>query len=319
MEAATAALDLNDQLTEAYGIRGLANNALGNQAEAYGDLAMAITVNADDPAANLAFAQVYEAQENTSQAATYYRKVTTLENSAPAARAEAHLALGRFAIAARNHDEAVSEMEAAVAADPAHAAARAGLGAAHREKAKALRQAQDLAGSLTAAEAAVAADPDSPLNQVEFGIALFSTQALDRVAPTLEPVIDAFPDDGDPSDLAVARYALGQAYMGSSDFAGAEAQFTEAAAGLESWGEPHRWLAWAITAQLQYGPCRLKDAAFGERLQAAQVGCPATDADYQRVAEAAEHLQHAVDLGVADPALVERIAVLQEVRNQLVE
>ena len=61
---------------------------------------MAITVNANDPAANLAFAQVYEAQGNASQAATYYRRVTTFDNSPPASRAEAHVALGRFAIEA---------------------------------------------------------------------------------------------------------------------------------------------------------------------------------------------------------------------------
>ena len=319
VDAATAALAVNDQLTAAYGIRGLANNALGNQQEAYGDLAMAITVNANDPAANLAFAQVYEAQDNKGQAATYYRKVTTFDNSPPASRAEAHIALGRFAIDAMNPDQAVIEMEAAAAADPGSAEAKAALGMAHRAKAKALRQAQDLAGALVSAEAANAANPDDPLTNLEYGIALFSNQALAEAAPLLEAAIPAFPADGDLNDLAVGHYALGQAYMGQSNFAGAESQFIEASQKMASWGEPFRMLAWAQSVQISYGPCRLKDAAFGERLQAAQVGCPASDADYERVAEAAAQYQKAVELGVQDPALAERLAVLQEVRNQLIE
>ena len=319
VDAATAALAVNDQLTAAYGIRGLANNALGNQQEAYGDLAMAITVNANDPAANLAFAQVYEAQDNKGQAATYYRKVTTFDNSPPASRAEAHIALGRFAIDAMNPDQAVIEMEAAAAADPGSAEAKAALGMAHRAKAKALRQAQDLEGALVSAEAANAANPDDPLTNLEYGIALFSNQALAEAAPLLEAAIPAFPADGDLNDLAVGHYALGQAYMGQSNFAGAESQFIEASQKMASWGEPFRMLAWAQSVQISYGPCRLKDAAFGERLQAAQVGCPASDADYERVAEAAAQYQKAVELGVQDPALAERLAVLQEVRNQLIE
>ena len=319
VDAATAALGLNDQLTAAYGVRGLANNALGNRQEAYGDLAMAITVNADDPAANLAFAQVYEAQDNKGQAATYYRKVTTLPNAPPASRAEAHIALGRFAIDGMNPDEAVTEMEAAAAADPGSAEAKAALGMAHRAKAKALRQAQDLAGALVSAEAANAANPDDPLNNLEYGIALFSNQALAEAAPLLEAAIPAFPADGDLNDLAVGHYALGQAYMGQSNFAGAESQFIESTQKMAGWGEPFRMLAWAQSVQISYGPCRLKDATFGERLQAAQVGCPASDADYERVAEAAAQYQKAVELGVQDPALAERLAVLQEVRNQLIE
>jgi tetratricopeptide (TPR) repeat protein len=65
-------LDLNSQLTRAFGIRGKRNHALGKPDAAYSDLAMAITVNANDPDANLAFAQVYEAQGNLGMAATYY-------------------------------------------------------------------------------------------------------------------------------------------------------------------------------------------------------------------------------------------------------
>lgn len=317
--SATAALDLNDQLTAAYGIRGKANNALGNQQEAYGDLAMAITVNANDPAANLAFAQVYEAQGNSGQATTYYRKVTTLDNSPPASRAEAHIALGRFALEALNHDEAVGEMEGAVAADPSSAEAKTALGMALTAKAKAQRQAQDVAGALVSAQAAMAADPENAAAKLEAGIALAVSQQLAEAVPALEAAIPAYPADGDLNDLAVGHWALGQAYIGQQNFVGAETQFSEATAKLDTWGEPFKMLAWAHVAQLQYGPCRLKDASFGERMQAAGVGCPAGDADYERIAEAAANYEKAVAMGSVDPVLAERLAVLQEVRNQLAE
>lgn len=319
VDAATAALDLNDQLTAAYGIRGLANNSLGNQQQAYGDLAMAITVNADDPAANLAFAQVYEAQGNAGQATNYYRKVTTLDNSPPAARAAAHVALGGFAITDRNFEEAVNHMQAAAEANPSSPEVQAGLGRAWFEQAKSLRQAQDAAGALAAAEQAVAAVADNAVYQMEHGIALFSNQNLAEALPILEGALPSLPGDTEPGDAAVGHYALGQAYMGQNDFAGAEAQFAEASMKLDSWGEPFRMLAWAHAAQVSYGPCRLKDASFGERLQAAQVGCPAGDADYARVEQAATAYASAAEKGSADPALAERIAVLQEVRNQVVE
>ena len=77
---ATKALDLNSQLTRAFGIRGKANNALGKADAAYSDLAMAITVNASDPDANLAFAEVYEAQGNLGMAANYYQKAVDSES-----------------------------------------------------------------------------------------------------------------------------------------------------------------------------------------------------------------------------------------------
>lgn len=319
VDAATAALSLNDQLTAAYGVRGLANNALGNSAEAQGDLSMAVTVNPDDPAANLAFAQVYEALENRGQATSYYRKVTTLANSPPASRAAAHVALGRFAIEDLNYDAAVTEMQSAVDADPNSDEARAGLGMANHASAKAKRQAQDFAGALAAAQAAVGVDPENPVYQVEHGIALTLNQMVAEALPILEAALPNFPTDGNMDDAAVGHWALGQAYMASQNFAGAETQFSEATQKMDSWGAPFQMLAWAHTAQIAYGPCRLKDATFGERMQAAGVGCPATDADYDRVTAAAAEYEKAVALGVQDPVLAERLAVLQEVRNQVAE
>ena len=320
VDAATAALDLNDQLTAAYGIRGKANNALGNQQQAHGDLAMAITVNADDPAANLAFAQVYESQDNTGQATNYFQKVTQLENSPPASRALAHAALGRYALAAQNVDDALQHMQAAAEADSAAEGVMTGLGQAWFEKAKASRRAQDLAGALEAASQAVAADGDDPRYQVERGIAMVLSQSdVAGALPILEGALPMLPADAEPGDVAVAHYALGQAYLGSNNFAGAETQFSEATMKLDSWGEPFRMLAWAHAAQVAYGPCKLKDASFGERLTAAGVGCPASASDYERVESAAAAYASAAEKGSVDPGLAERLAVLQEVRNQVVE
>lgn len=320
VDAATAALDLNDQLTAAYGIRGKANNALGNQQQAYGDLAMAITVNANDPAANLAFAQVYEAQDNAGQATTYYRKVVELENSPPASRAVAHAALGRFALVAQNVDEAVEHAQAAAAADASAEGVMATVGQIWFQKAKSARQAQDLAGAMEAASQAVAADGENPSYQVEQGIAMVLSQAdVAGALPILESALPMLSADADPGDAAVGHFALGQAYLSSNNFAGAETQFSEATMKLDSWGTPFVMLAWAHTAQVNYGGCRLKDAAFGERLTAAGVGCPASDADYERVEMAAAAYASAVEKGAQDPTLAERIAVLQEVRNQVVE
>lgn len=319
VDSATEALNRNDQLTAAYGIRGKANNALGNQAEAYGDLAMAITVNSNDPAANLAFAQVYESQGNDSQAENYYDRVTKLNNAPPGAKAEAHLALGRFAIVGREFDAAVEHMDAALAAAPDSEAARAGAGHAYHQQARNLRQSQDTAGSLAAVEKAREYAPEDPGVLVEYGIALFSNQQVAEARPHLEQGIPGFPEDGDPNDLGLAHYALGQALMATNEFATAQGHFDSAAAALPTWGEPFRMLAWTEVAQIQYGPCRLKDASFGERMTAAGVGCPASAADYARVDAALAHNEKAQGMGAQDPTLTERLAVLAEVRNQIAQ
>ena len=176
-----------------------------------------------------------------------------------------------------------------------------------------------MAGALAAAQAAAGADPGNPVYQVEHGIALILNQQVAEAVPVLEAGIPDFPADGNMDDLAVGHWALGQAYMASQNFAGAEAQFSEATQKMGSWGAPFQMLAWALTAQVQYGPCRLKDADFGARMQAAGVGCPASDADYERVNQAVAQYDKAVALGVQDPTLAERLAVLQEIRNQIVE
>lgn len=319
VDSATEALDRNDQLTAAYGIRGKANNALGNQAEAYGDLAMAITVNANDPAANLAFAQVYESQGNASQAENYYDRVTKLDNASSSARAEAYVALGRIALDAQDVEKAVEVMTKALDDEAVREseAVKAGAGQAFYQRARILRQSQETEESLEAIETAREHDPDNAAIMVEYGIALFSNQQVGEARPHLEQGIPGFPEDGDPNDLGLAHYALGQALMATNEFATAQGHFDSAAAALPTWGEPFRMLAWTEVAQIQYGPCRLKDASFGDRMTAAQVGCPASDADYQRVATAVAHNDKAKGMGVQDPALQERLDVLEEVKDQI--
>ena len=321
VDSATEALNRNDQLTDAYGIRGKANNALGNQAEAYGDLAMAITVDSNDPAANLAFAQVYEAQGNASQAENYYDRVTKLGNAPPGVKAEAYVSRGRIALDSQDVERAVEVMKEALEDEVVResGAVKAGAGQAFYQRARILRQSQKTAESLDAIETAREYDPDDPAIMVEYGIALFSNQQVAEARPHLEQGIPGFPEDGDPNDLGLGHYALGQALMATNEFAAAQGHFDSAAAALPTWGEPFRMLAWTEVAQIQYGPCRLKDASFGDRMKAAGVGCPASAADHARVDTAAAHNERAEELGAQDPTLAERLAVLKEVRDQIAQ
>ena len=335
VETATKALELNDDLTQAYRIRGIANNALGNEVDAQSDLAMAITVNANDPEAILAFAQVNQSQGNTNQAKNYYERVIGLDVAPRGIRSEAHLALGHLAIDGREYDAAVEHMDAALEAAPDSEEAKAGAGQAHYQMAKNLRTLLDapgeegedpaevrqtrLADALSEVGKAQEYAPDDAAISVEYGILLFSNQQVAEARPHLEQGIPGFPEDGDPNDLGLAHYALGQALMGANDFAGAKGHFDSAAAALPTWGEPFRMLAWTEVAQVQYGPCRLKDASFGERMTAAGVGCPASAADYERVDAAAANYEKAAGMGTEDPTLAERLAVLKEVRNQIAQ
>lgn len=332
VDSATEALDRNDQLTAAYGIRGKANNALGNQAEAYGDLAMAITVNANDPAANLAFAQVYESQGNASQAENYYDRVTKLDNAPPGTKVEAYLALLGFSIENRDFDAAIQRMLEAVEAVPDSEEVQAGAGQAYYQKARNLREASQntadeedpeasrqerLDGALDAVGEALKYAPDDPSISVEHGLVLSFKDQIAEARPHLERGLPGFPEDDYSDDFGLAHYFLGQALMAANDFASAQGHFDQATVALPTWGQPFRMLAWTVLLQVQYGPCRLKDASFGERMTAAQVGCPASDADYQRVATAVAHNDKAKGMGVQDPALQERLDVLGEVKEQI--
>ena len=320
VDTATKALELNDDLTKAYRIRGIANNALGNEVEAQSDLAMAITVNANDPEAILAFAQVNQSQGNTNQAENYYDRVTRLDNAPPSVKAEAYVALGLFAIAGRNIDEAVDNMTKALEAAPDSEEAKAGAGMAYYEKARTLRDAQDYAGSLAAIEEARKHDAESAAISVEYGIALYANQRAPEAVPHLVDAVPNFPEDGEQSDLGLAHGFLGEHYVNSGDFAAARTHLDAAIAIQPSWGSPLITLAWWDLLQIQYGRCRLKDASFGDRMTAARVpGCPASDADYERIRVAGENYDKAVALGAQNPALAEQLAVLKEVRSQIAQ
>ena len=321
VDSATEALNRNDQLTAAYGIRGKANNALGNQAEAYGDLAMAITVNNNDPAANLAFAQVYESQGNTSQAENYYDRVTELDNAPPGAKAEAYVALGRLALDAQDIKKAIDVMGKALNDDVVRESetVKAGAAEVYYQQARALRQSQDYAGSLKAIEEARKhAEGDAAIT-VEYGIALYSNQRASEAVPHLQSGVPDFPESRDPDDLGLAHGFLGEHYVNAGDFATARTHLDASTAALPNWGGPLRTLAWWDLLQVQYGPCRLKDASFGERMKAARVGCPASEADYERVRAAKQNYDRAVSLGIQDPVLAERLSVLEKVKDQIAQ
>lgn len=318
VETATKALDLNDDLTQAYRIRGIANNAIGNEVEAQSDLAMAITVNANDPEAILAFAQVNQSQGNRNQAENYYDRVTRLDNTPPSIRATAHLALGHFAIDEREYDQAVEHMNAALNATPDSENAKKGAGRAYFEKARALRNAQDYTGSLEAIEEARKHDALDSAISFEYGIVLYAHQRVAEAVPHLVEGVPNFPEDGEQSDLGVAHGFLGEHYVNSGDFATARTHLEAAIEILPGWGGPLVTLARWNLQQVQFGRCRLKDASFGERMTAAGItGCPASDADYERVRAAAENYKKAVALGSQHPALAEYLAVLEEVEDQI--
>lgn len=320
VDTATKALELNDDLTQAYRIRGIANNALGNEVGAQSDLAMAITVNANDPEAILAFAQVNQSQGNTNQAENYYDRVTRLDNAPPSVKAKAYVALGLFAIDGRNIDEAVDNMTKALEVAPDSEEAKAGAGMAYYERARSLRDAQDYVGSLAAIEEARKHDADSAAISVEYGIALYANQRAQEAVPHLVEGVPDFPENGEQSDLGLAHGFLGEYYVNSGDFAAARTHLDAAVALQPNWGSPLVTLAWWDLLQVQYGRCRLKDASFGERMTAARVpGCPASDADYERIRVANENYDKAVALGAQNPALAEQLAVLKEVKSQIAQ
>ena len=87
--AATKAIEINKKFTRAYAIRGIANNGRGETEAAFSDLALAVTVDPKSFKANLAFAEVYQAQGNQEMADVYYDKAKQLSPEAAEAVAQA--------------------------------------------------------------------------------------------------------------------------------------------------------------------------------------------------------------------------------------
>jgi hypothetical protein len=79
--------------------------------------------------------------------------------------------------------------------------------------------------------------------------------------------------------------------LNTQGFAEAIEPFQRAAEALPNWGQPHIGMAWATFAQIPKG-------------------CPCGPEDEERVKFTTEHYQKAVELGMADPALKERVDVL---------
>ena len=308
-DSASAALGLNDQLTRAYGIRGKANNALGNSTEAYSDLAMAITVNADDPDANLAFAQVYHSQNNLGMATTYYEKTIALNPNLTVA----YDALGEIYVGQRKFGQLGQVMQQLVAADPDYAKGHLYLGISYEDaknsegalaeftkaaelddslaeayyrKGRLLRTQKQVAESLVALQKAESLDSGNADYLTELGIAHYESQQLQPALEALEKAVTS-PEYAN---------ALGWAYYGvtlkdSQRFAEAVDNFQKAVAAFPNYGLAHWGLAWS---------------AFGQ----ITAGCPCTPEDDALVALIVDHSAKAVEYGVNDPGLQERSDIL---------
>ena len=306
---ATKALDLNSQLTRAFGIRGKANHALGKPDAAYSDLAMAITVNANDPDANLAFAQVYEAQGNLGMAAQYYQKAVDLNPTLSGAylslggvyvkqgkfqdlgtlmegvvqkmpdNAQVHHYLGLSLEASQQADKALAEFSKAIELDDS-------LGDAHYKKGRLLRLQKQVAPALVELEKAVSLQGDNPDYLTELGVGYYESQQLDKALETLAKA----------TSLPGYENALGWTYHGvalkdKQRFAEAAGYFQKAVDAYPNYGLAHWGLAWS---------------SFGQIAK----GCPCTPEDEALVKTLVEHAKLATEYGVNDPGLTERADIL---------
>ncbi len=306
---ATKALDLNSQLTRAFGIRGKANHALGKPDAAYSDLAMAITVNANDPDANLAFAEVYEAQGNLGMAANYYQKAVDLNPTLSAAylslgrvyvkqgkfqdlgtlmegvvqkmpdNALVHHYLGLSLEASQQTDKALAEFSKAVELDDS-------LADAHYKKGRVLRMQKQVAPALAELEKAASLQADNPAYLTELGVGYYEGQQLDKAIETLAKA----------TSLPEYKNALGWAYYGvalkdKQRFGEAAGYFQRAVDAVPNYALAHWGLAWSSFGQIGKG-------------------CPCTPEDEALVKTLVEHAKLATQYGANDPALTNAADVL---------
>lgn len=312
VSSASKAIELNDQLTRARGIRGKANNALGNSDEAYSDLAMAITVNANDPDANLAFAQVYESQGNVAMAESYYRKTVQLNPSL----ISVYEPLSKMLLDTGKYDDAVNILQQGVAQKPDSAELHIMLGSsqelagnatgalasfdkamslddslaeAHFRKGKILRENpenKDPAAALASLEKAISLEADRADILTQLGIAQYENQQLDAALTSLEKASssEAY------SDMLGLAY-LGVALKDKQRYAEAQGYFERVVEAVPNYGMAHWGLAWS---------------AFGQ----IATGCPCTPEDEALVEKLVAHSAKAVELGADDAALTERAEIL---------
>ena len=306
--SATKALDLDDKLTRAFGVRGKARNALGKTAEAQGDLSMAVTVNPNDPDANLAFAQVYHIQENLNMATNYYKKTIELNPNLT----EALEALGEIYVLQQKYNDLEQAMSQLITSKPDNSKAHYFLGLAqnngqradealasfseaarlddsladaHFEKGKILRTQKQTAAALEALGKAESLDATNADYLTELGIAYYEGQQLDPAMSRLEKAV------GTPD----YQNALGWAFYGltlkdSQRFSEAVEYFQKTLVAFPTYGMAHWGLAWS---------------AFGQ----IKSGCPC-DGDDGLVALVVDHNSKAVENGAVDPGLQERADIL---------
>ena len=307
---ATKALEVDDALSRAYAVRGLANSARGDLAAANTDLAMAVTVNPDNAETQYAYAQVLEAQDDKGVAATHYKKAFQLDPTLTAAG----VSLGELLVSQGKHQEAQQVLTQVIAGKPDSAMAHYLLGVVQNnqdqsdpaigEFARAaeldpslaaayywhgkllLEKKQDVAGALPLLKKAVELEGDNVGFLSDYGVVLVSAQQFGEALTVLSKAAGSA-DYSNPRGL----YSLGAAYLNTQSFAEAIEPFQRAAEALPNWGQPHIGMAWATFAQIPKG-------------------CPCGPEDEERVKFTTEHYQKAVELGMADPALKERVDVL---------
>ncbi len=309
--AATKALELNDKLTRAYALRGMANNAKGQPGAAYSDLSMAVTVNPDDPDAQFAFAQVYQAQGNMGMAGAAYQRALNINP----AMTEAYEPLAKILMDRGSYSEATeilkqgterlpnsallqyylglnmyyqTQPDAALAAfrkaselDPTLVGALAGQGAVLLDK-------QDVAGALPLLQKATELEPDNAKYLTDYGRALATNKQFADAIPPLTKAADS-PGYND----YVGFYYLGFAQLNEGNSEGAIVGFNRAIEAYEKWGDPYRMLGWAL-----YGTIK--------------PGCPCGSEDDELVGKIVAAYEKAVELGVAAPDLKERVEALQK-------
>jgi superkiller protein 3 len=309
--ASTKALELNDKLTRAYALRGMANNAKGEPGAAYSDLSMAVTVNPDDPDAQFAFAQVYQAQGNMGMAGAAYQRALNINP----AMIEAYEPLAKILMDRGSYTEATeilkqgterlpdsallqyylglcmyyqTQPDAALAAfrkaselDPDLVGAIAGEGTVLLDK-------QDVAGAIPLLQKATDLEPDNAKYLTDYGRALATNKQFADAIPPLMKAADS-PDYNDH----VGFYYLGFAQLNEGNTEAAVEAFNRAIEAYPDWGDPHRMLGWAL-----YGTIK--------------PGCPCGSEDEELVAKIVAAYEKAVELGVAAPDLKERVEALQK-------
>jgi tetratricopeptide (TPR) repeat protein len=271
---------------------------------------MAVSVDPDDADTQYAYGQVQEAQGNEYGAGTHYRRAYRLNPALTGAglslarilmgqdnyreaqqvltqvidhepdAAQAHFLLGMASEKQNQPDAAIEEFAKAAELDPSLAAAYYWHGKLL------LDEKQDVAGALPLLKKAAEMEGENVDYLSDYGVALVNKQQFGEAVTVLSKAA-ASPDYRN----ARALYSLGAAYLNTQDFVAAVQPLQRAIEAVPNWGPPHIGLAWATFAQIPKG-------------------CPCGPEDEERVRSLKEHYQKAVELGVQDPALKERVDVL---------